>query len=147
MRAHTYTHTHTHTHTHFLWNVGHPIGVMVFILYKLYVLLPYTYPSPKLSPHRRRLHFYFPPKNSLCMIYKCLKGGDMGQCSYKSLYLVIPMSYLCHYTNVYPHLSQKHTHTIQCEFCIQVSYALSWWLLAVCKIFSPQACHVELGQW
>ncbi len=26
---------------------GLSIGVMVFILYKLYVLLPYTYPTPK----------------------------------------------------------------------------------------------------
>ncbi len=34
-----------------LWGLS--IGVMVFILYKLCVLLPYTYPIPKLSPHRR----------------------------------------------------------------------------------------------
>ncbi len=41
----THAHTHTHTHTHtcwFLWLRGLSIGVMVFILYKLYVLLPYT---------------------------------------------------------------------------------------------------------
>ncbi len=51
----TYTHTHTHTHTHvgFCGLRGLSIGVMVFILYNLYVLLPYTYPTPKLSPHRR----------------------------------------------------------------------------------------------
>ncbi len=48
--AHTHTHTHTqthsdtHTHTHvgFYGLRGLFIGVMVFILYKLYVLLPYT---------------------------------------------------------------------------------------------------------
>ncbi len=32
----------THTHVCFCEKWGHPIGVMVFILYKLYVLLPYT---------------------------------------------------------------------------------------------------------
>ncbi len=32
---------------------GLSIEVMVVILYKLFVLLPYTNPTPKLSPHRR----------------------------------------------------------------------------------------------
>ncbi len=32
-----------------LWFTGTSIGVMVFILYKLYVLLPYTYPTPNLA--------------------------------------------------------------------------------------------------
>ncbi len=77
-RTHTHTHTHSHTHTHKhtvgLYGLrGLSIGVMVFILYKLYVLLPYTYPTPKLSPHRRRCISTFPPKNSLCMIYKRFK--------------------------------------------------------------------------
>ncbi len=67
----TWYYTHTHTHTLFFMVYGDsPLGVMVFILYKLYVLLPYTYPTPKLSPHRRRCISTFPPKNSLCMIYK-----------------------------------------------------------------------------
>ncbi len=62
--THTQRHTHTHTHTHvgFYGLRGLSIGVMVFILYKLYVLLPYTYPTPKLSPHRRRCISTFPPK-------------------------------------------------------------------------------------
>ncbi len=65
-QRHTHTHTHTerdtHTHTHvgFYGLRGLSIGVMVFILYKLYVLLPYTYPTPKLSPHRRRCIYIFP---------------------------------------------------------------------------------------
>ncbi len=71
--AHTHTHTHTHTHVGFYGLRGLSIGVMVFILYKLYVLLPYTYPTPKLSPHRRRCISIFPQKNSLCMIYKRFK--------------------------------------------------------------------------
>ncbi len=36
-------------------------------------LLPYTYPTPKLSPHRRRCISIFPQKNLLCMIYKRFK--------------------------------------------------------------------------
>ncbi len=67
------THTHTHTHVVFYGLRGLSIGVMVFILYKLYVLLPYTYPTPKLSPHRRRCISTFPQKNSLCMIYTHFK--------------------------------------------------------------------------
>ncbi len=54
--THTRSHSHTHTHTHtclFFGLRGLSIGIMVFILYKLCVLLPYTYPTPKLSPHRR----------------------------------------------------------------------------------------------
>ncbi len=66
-------HTHTHIHVGFYGLRGLSIGVMVFILYKLYVLLPYTYPTPKLSPHRRRYISIFPKKNSLCMIYKRFK--------------------------------------------------------------------------
>ncbi len=64
-RTHARTHTHTHTHTHhvgFYGLRGLSIGVMVFILYKLYALLPYTYPTPKLSPHRRLCIWTFPPK-------------------------------------------------------------------------------------
>ncbi len=65
--------THTHTHVGFYGLRGLSIGVMVFILYKLYVLLPYTYTTPKLSPHRRLCISIFPQKFSLCMIYKRFK--------------------------------------------------------------------------
>ncbi len=92
----THTHTHTHTHVGFYGLWGLSIGVMVFILYKLYVLLPYTYPTPKLSPHRRRCISTFPPKNSLCMIYKCFKLWGHWKCPHKSPSpcntYVIPMS-------------------------------------------------------
>ncbi len=65
-----FTHTHN-THTRwFLWFTGTLHRRDVFILYKLYVLLPYTYPTPKLRPHRSLCISTFPPKNSLCMIYK-----------------------------------------------------------------------------
>ncbi len=90
---------------HLIWVVGRvgfyglrglSIGVMVFILYKLYVLLPYTYPTPKLSPHRRRCISIFPQKNSLCMIYKHFKLWGHWKCPHKSPSpcntYVIPMS-------------------------------------------------------
>ncbi len=92
----THTHTHTHTHVGFYGLQGLSIGVMVFILYKLYVLLPYTYPTPKLSPHRRRCISIFPQKNSLCMIYKRFKLWGHWKCPHKSPSpcntYVIPMS-------------------------------------------------------
>ncbi len=84
---------------------------MVFILYKLYVLLPYTYPTPKPSPHRRRCISTFPQKNSLCMIYKRLNYGDTENVLINHLLLVIPMSYPCYYTNLCPHKPHKHAHT------------------------------------
>ncbi len=86
--------THTHTHVGFYGLRGLSIGVMVFILYKLYVLLPYTYPTPKLSPHRRRCISIFPQKNSLCMIYKRFKLWGHWKCPHKSPCntYVIPMS-------------------------------------------------------
>ncbi len=96
--THTHKHTHTHTHTHvgFYGLRGLSIGVMVFILYKLYVLLPYTYPTPKLSPHRRRCISTFPQKNVLCMIYKRFKLWRHWKCPCKSPSpcntYVIPMS-------------------------------------------------------
>ncbi len=90
------THTHTHTHVGFYGLWGLSIGVMVFILYKLYVLLPYTYPTPKLSPHRRRCISTFPPKNLLCMIYKHFELWGHWKCPHKSPSpcntYVIPMS-------------------------------------------------------
>jgi len=85
--THTHTHTHRHTHTHtcwFLWFTGTLHRRNVFILYKLYVLLPYTYPTPKLSPHRRRCISTFPQNNSLCMIYKRFKLWGHWKCPHKS---------------------------------------------------------------
>ncbi len=96
MHTHTHTNTHTHTHVGFYGLRGLSIGIMVFILYKLYVLLPYTYPTPKLSPHRRRCISTFPQKNSLCMIYKRFKLWGHWKCPHKSPSpcntYVIPMS-------------------------------------------------------
>ncbi len=67
-RTHTHarTHAHTHTHTVFYGLWGLSIGIMF-----LYCTNCMCYcPTPKLSPHRRLCISTFPPKNSLCMIYK-----------------------------------------------------------------------------
>ncbi len=60
-----YFFAHTHTHVGFCGLRGLSIGVMVFILNKLCVLLPYTYPTPKLSPHRRLCAFLDFQKNTI----------------------------------------------------------------------------------
>ncbi len=69
-RTHTHTHTRMHAHTHtrcdsVLWGLS--IGVMVFILYKLYFL------SPKHTPYRKPFAFlYF--QNTSCVIYKLVSS-------------------------------------------------------------------------
>ncbi len=116
-QPHTHTHTHTHIHTHigFYGLRGLSIGVMVFILYKLYVLLPYTYPTPKLSPHRRRCISTFPPKNAHCMIYKHFKLWGHWKCPHKSpspcntyvhTHVIIQICVLINHINMH-----THTHT------------------------------------
>ncbi len=87
---------------------------MVFILYKLYVLLPYTYPTPKLSPHRRRCISTFHQKTHTVWFISVLNYGDPENILINHLLLVIPMSYPCHYkwhTNLCPHKPHKHAHT------------------------------------
>ncbi len=99
LRFHTHSHTHTHTHTcWFLWFTGtfHRRNGFYTVQAVQYVLLPYTYPTPKLSPHRRRCISIFPQKNSLCMIYKRFKLWGHWKCPHKSPSpcntYVIPMS-------------------------------------------------------
>ncbi len=128
LTTHTHTHTHTHTqhtlHTHvgFYGLRGLSICVMVFILYKLYVLLPFTYPTPKLSPHRRRCISIFPQKTYSVWFISVLNYGDTENVLINHILLVIPMSYLCHYTNLCPHKPHKHahphthTHTNKCKY-------------------------------
>ncbi len=119
VRKFSLSHTHTHTHVGFYGLRGLSIGVMVFILYKLYVLLPYTYPTPKLSPHRRRCISIFPQKNSLCMIYKRFKLWGHWKCPHKSpspcnTYVIIQICVLIN------HISMP-THTLY-----KLNYIQSW---------------------
>ncbi len=101
--SHTLTLTHTHTHVGFCGLWGLSIGVMVFILNKLCVLLPYTYPTPKLSPHRRLCaSLDFQKKHHLVCFLSLLNYGDIGSVLIKHLQIVIPLSYPCYYTNLCP---------------------------------------------
>ncbi len=115
--SHTHTHTHTHTLVGFDGLRGLSIGVMVYILYQLYVLLPYTNPTPKLSPHRRLCISTFPQKTHSVWFISVLNYGDTENVLINHLLLVIPMSYPCHYTHLCPHKPQKHaqTHTQNCK--------------------------------
>ncbi len=71
-------------------------------------------PTPKLSPHRRLSISTFSKKLTLYDLEAFWKMGTWGNVLISHLLLVIPMSYLCHYTNWCPYLSQKwaHTHTL-----------------------------------
>jgi len=72
------THTHTHTHTlcfHVLW--GLPLEISISILYKLYLLSPYTNPTPKPTHHRKLSAFvHFQKKTSVRMIDKLFSQWD-----------------------------------------------------------------------
>jgi len=74
---HAYTHTHiTHTHLWFTIFVRTLIDIMVFILYKLYILSPYTVPIPKPTHHRKHSVFlHFLKKNILYDLFACLPMG------------------------------------------------------------------------
>ncbi len=143
-RTHTHTHTHKHTHTHvgFYGLRGLSIGVMVFILYKLYVLLPYTYPTPKLSPHRRLCISIFPQKNSLCMIYKCFKLWGHWKCPHKSpspcntchTHVIIQICVLINHINMPTH-THTHTHTHKTNYIKQLAVPHSH--------ISPSMTHLD----
>ncbi len=64
--SHTQSHTHTHTRFHVIW--GCSIGIMVFLLYKLYFISPYTETYPLQETFLDFQKKYF------CMIYKLLSS-------------------------------------------------------------------------
>ncbi len=53
--------------------------------------LPYTYPTPKLSPHRRRCISTFPPKTQTVWFISILNYGDTEIVLINHLLLVIPV--------------------------------------------------------
>ncbi len=85
---------------------------MVFLLYRPYILLPYTNPTPKLSPHRRHFAFLDFQKTSFCMIYKLVyPWGPQFRSPpwHKS-------PWVCVYSGLSPHryikTSTHHTHSL-----------------------------------
>ncbi len=73
---------------------------------------PKSYPTPKLSPHRRHGAFLLSPqKTHTVWFISILNYGDTENVLINHLLLVIPMSYPCHYTNLCPHKPHKHAHT------------------------------------
>ncbi len=119
---HTHTHTHTHSHTthththtmlgfHVLWGLS--IDVMVFILYKLYILSPYTAPIPKPNHHRRHsaiLHFQ---KTSLSLIYKLVSswGPKNVPTRTRILDIAIVVGTFCPHNVGYTWTTHTHTRT------------------------------------
>ncbi len=54
---------------------------------------------------------YFPSKTHSVWFISILNYGDTENVLINHLLLVIPMSYLCHNTNLCPHKPHKHAHT------------------------------------
>ncbi len=77
------------------------------------MLLPYTYPTPKLSPHRRRCISIFPQKTHSVWFISVLNYGDTDKSPHKSpspcnTYVIIQICVLINHINMPPH---THTHT------------------------------------
>jgi len=82
--SHVPQHTQTHTHTlcfHVL--KGLSIDIMLFILYKLYILSPYTNRTPKPTRHRKLSAFLRFQKTSLSMIYKLFSSWGPNKFNHK----------------------------------------------------------------
>ncbi len=139
VRAEYYTitqHTHSHTNTCFAILVGTSIDVMVFLLYRPYILSSYTNPTPKLSPHRRLFAFLDFQKTSFFVIYKLVypwrpqfRSPPWHKSPWVCVYSCLsPHRYIkthTHTQNTHSHLhshthtkhTHSHTHTHTCWFC------------------------------
>ncbi len=114
--------THTHKQTRICGLRGLSIGVMVFILFKLYVLLPYTNHTPKLSPHRK---LWFSKKKHLVCFIKPFELRGHSQCPHKPpsncntyviIHLCVIINHIYQFTLTHTHkhtrtLTHTHTHT------------------------------------
>ncbi len=102
------THTRTRTHVCFCEKWGHPIGIIVFILYKLCAIalhLNLALTGNCIST--------LPQKTHSVWFISVLKSGDMGQCPHKSPSpcntYVIPMSLYKFMSSCHKN-AQMHTH-------------------------------------
>ncbi len=82
------TQTHTHRHSCECGLRGLSIGVMVFILYKFYILSPYPKPAT-LQNYWQFLNF---KKHSFVCFLSHLVYGDTGSVLINHVYVVVPMS-------------------------------------------------------
>jgi len=105
------SHIHTHTHTHTKVGTSHRIMVLYCTNCMCYCPTPTLHLNLALA--RDCAFLLCLQRNSLCIMYK--RFEKWGHVLISHLHLVIPMSCLCHYTNVCPDLSEKcvraHTHT------------------------------------
>ncbi len=85
---------------------------MVFILYKPYVLLPYTNPTPNASPYRKLSAFLLSPKNSFCINYK--RFEIWGHVLINHLLLVIPVIPMSLYKCMSSYVTKTHTYVCVC---------------------------------
>ncbi len=81
---------------------------MVFILYKPYLLSPYTNSTPKPTPYRKLCAFLLSQKNEFSMIYKPFELWGHWNCPHKS-----PSPWnTCHVIiQICPHKPHKHART------------------------------------
>ncbi len=113
------THTHTHTLVSMFHRV-HYIGVMVFLLYKLYFLSPY--PNPKPTPHKTFCIFTFSKKILwiICsMNYKLFSSWAPKTISPQGQKILVWLSlWECRENQVHTH---THTHTFVFVNCGDIS--------------------------
>ncbi len=97
---------------------------MVFILYKLYVLLPYTYPTSKLSPHKRLcalldFQIYNFTNLQFSVFFKPFGLRGHRQCPHKTtsccnthviIQIFIFINHIYQFTHTHTH-TYTHTHT------------------------------------
>ncbi len=99
------------THTCIYGLRGLSIGVMVFILYKLYFLSPYNNPTPKPTPYRKLLAIFEFHKTPLCMFFKPFVLQGHRKCPHKP-HLCCSTHVIIHICVLINHLYQyTHTHT------------------------------------
>ncbi len=108
----TNTHTHTHRHVGFYGWRGLSIGVMVLYCTNCMCYCPIsTLLHLNLALTGETVHFCFPPKNELCMIYKHIELWGHWKCPNKSpsscnkchTHVIIQICVLINHINMHTH--------------------------------------------
>ncbi len=126
--------TNAHTDTWICGLRGLSIGEKVFILYKLYFLLAYTNPTPKLSPHRKLLPIFEFHKTQFCMFFKPFVLRGHRKCPHKPC--------LCCSTHVIIHLCPRKPYgNFRCKSAI-LNILLKLVFLSGSNVYG-QLCHLN----